>query len=214
MYNMESHNTVLVYGEPIQPDCIYASKWGVIRPDTPVADFASEEGGCYVKAYHNAYTHSRHVRKILSYRKKGFLIRDEVIGGNRLQKEHIQRWHLFPDVKYEQIDDRSLLLEKNGAKALLLWCGKPTLRIWQKEELNPLIVADKKDIATVIDANFMDEAFSPAGGLEVVAQELLILDVTEGTPRIENVDEFCRLLMKDAEENRLTEALERFSQLS
>lgn len=214
MYNMESHNTVLAYGTPIQPDCIYASKWGVIRPDTPVADFVSDEEGCYVKAYHNAYTHCRHVRKILSYRRKGFLIRDEMIGGNRLQKEHIQRWHLLPDVTYEKINERSVLLEKNGVKALLAWSGTPNLQFWKKKELHPLIVDEEKNISTVIDAKFMDNSFCPAGGLEMVSQDLLILDVTDGIPMIENVDDYCNLMMKDAEENRLSDALKRFAQLN
>lgn len=112
LYNMGSHNTVLAYGQPIQPDQIYASKWGVIRPDTPVETFVTEERGCYVKASHSAYTHSRHIRKVLSCRGKGFLIRDVLMGGNRLHKESIQRWHLFPDVTCRQLDERSVLLKK------------------------------------------------------------------------------------------------------
>ncbi len=214
LYNMESHNTVLAYGAPIQPDCIYAAKWGVIRPDTPISAFASEKEGCYVKAYHNAYTHSRHVRKILSCRSRGFLIRDEVVGGNRMQKANVQRWHLFPDVVYTQLNENSVLMEKNGAKALFLWGGTPTLRFWKKKELCPLIVKEEKDIAVTIDAEFMEDSFNPAGGLETVAQNLLILDVTEGMPSPGNVDELCHLLLKDAEENKLSDALARFAEIN
>lgn len=162
LYNMESHNTVLVYGEPIQPDSIYASKWGVIRPDTPITRFETEKEGCYAEAYHDAYTHCRHVRKILSCRSRGFLIRDELIGGNRMQKPNVQRWHLFPDVKYEQIGTSGVLLEKNGAKALLLWGGTPVLRFWKKKELSPMIVKEEADIAATIDVEFMEGAFNPA----------------------------------------------------
>lgn len=211
MYNMESHNTVLVYGEPIQPDMIYASKWGVIRPDTPVTRFETEKEGCYAEAYHDAYTHCRHVRKILSCRSKGFLIRDEVLGGNRMQKPNVQRWHLFPDVECKKIGEHAVLLEKNGAKALLLWSGAPAVRFWKKKELSPLIVKEEQDIATTIDVEFMEASFNPAGGLETVAQNLLVLDVTEKMPNIENADELCRVLLEDLTTRGLAAALERFS---
>ena len=213
MYNMQSHNTVLAFGAPIQPDDIYSAKWGVRRPDTPVEIFVAQEQGCYVKAYHDAYTHSRHVRKILSCRQKGFLIRDELIGGNRLDRESIQRWHLFPDVRYEQIDGRTLLLEKNGAKALLIWSGTPRLQFWKKQELYPSIVKNREEIATTVDVCFGPGSFNPAGGCEVLSQDLMMLDVTEGILTVHNVDEFCGLLMKDAEEGRLPQALERFCRL-
>ena len=213
LYNMSSHNTVLAFGVPVQPDCIFSSKWGVLRPDTPVAAFASEEGGCFVKAYHDAYTHSRHVRKILSCRRRGFLIRDEMIGGDRLPDASIQRWHLFPDVKCGQTAGNTLLLEKNGAKALLVWSGSPTLRFWQKKELYPSIVKNEKEIATVIDIEFRTDSFSPAGRYGAVSQDLLILDATERIPAAGNVDIFCGELMEMAEEGRLLEALERFGKL-
>lgn len=214
LYNMESHNTVLAFGEPVQPDCAFASKWGVLRPDTPVAAYASEKEGCFVKAYHDAYAHSRHVRKILSCRQRGFLIRDELIGGDRLPRASIQRWHLFPDVKCGQAVGNTLLLEKNGAKALLVWSGRPGLRFWQKKELYPSVVKDEKEIATVIDIAFMADSFSPVGRYDVVSQDMLILDVTEGIPAVENVDLFCKELMELAEEGRLSEALVRFDRLA
>lgn len=213
LYNMNSHNTVLAYGKPVQPDEIYASKWGVIRPDTPVTRFETEKSGCYAEAYHDAYTHCRHIRKVLSCRSKGFLIRDELRGGNRLQKANVQRWHLFPDVECKKIGDNSVLLEKNGAKALLLWGGTPVIRLWKKKELSPLIVKEEKDIATTIDVEFMEESFNPAGGLETVAQNLLVLDVTEKMPNIENVDELCKELLDDVERNRLSSALKKFSKI-
>lgn len=213
LYNMESHNTVLVYGEPIQPDSIYASKWGVIRPDTPITRFETEKEGCYAEAYHDAYTHCRHVRKILSCRSRGFLIRDELIGGNRMQKPNVQRWHLFPDVKYEQIGTSGVLLEKNGAKALLLWGGTPVLRFWKKKELSPMIVKEEADIAATIDVEFMEGAFNPAGGLESVTQDLLVLDVTEEIPALRNITELCGQMLEDAKKGKLAAALEQFSKI-
>lgn len=213
LYNMESHNTVLVYGEPIQPDSIYASKWGVIRPDTPITRFETEKEGCYAEAYHDAYTHCRHMRKILSCRSRGFLIRDEIIGGNRMQNPNVQRWHLFPDVKYEQIGTSGVLLEKNGAKALLLWGGTPVLRFWKKKELSPMIVKEEADIAATIDVEFMEGEFNPAGGLESVTQDLLVLDVTEEIPDLRNITELCGQMLEDAEKGKLAAALEQFSKI-
>lgn len=213
LYNMESHNTVLAYGAPVQPDCIYASKWGVIRPDTPVTRFETEKEGCYVEAYHDAYTHCRHIRRILSCRSKGFLIRDELLGGNRLQKAHVQRWHLFPDVTWKAVDEHTVMLEKKGARALLVWGGKPVLRFWKKKELCPMVVKEESDIAAAIDVEFMEDTFNSAGGLETVAQNLLVLDVTGGIPNVENVDELCGQMLEDVLKNRLSDALTRFSQI-
>lgn len=213
LYNMESHNTVLAYGAPVQPDRIYASKWGVIRPDTPVTRFEAEKEGCYVEAYHDAYTHCRHIRKILSCRSKGFLIRDELLGGNRLQKAHVQRWHLFPDVTRKVVDEHTVMLEKKGARALLVWGGKPVLRFWKKKELCPMVVKEESDVAAAIDVEFMEDTFNPAGGLETVAQNLLVLDVTGGIPNVENVDELCGQMLEDVLKNRLSDALTRFSQI-
>lgn len=213
LYNMESHNTVLVYGKPIQPDMIYASKWGVIRPDTPVTRFETEKEGCYAEAYHDAYTHCRHIRKILSCRSKGFIIRDEVLGGNRMQKPNVQRWHLFPDVKCIKTGEQAVLLEKNGAKALLLWSGEPTVRFRKKKELSPMIVETEEQIATTIDVEFMEDSFNPAGGLETVAQDLLVLDITEKMPDMERANELCRDLFEDLRTKGLAEALARFSRI-
>ena len=46
MYNMGSHNTVLAYGKPVQPDEMYANKWGVYRPDSPVSKFLDQGWLC------------------------------------------------------------------------------------------------------------------------------------------------------------------------
>lgn len=199
LYNMESHNTVLAYGKPVQPDCMYASKWGVLRPDTPVTEFISDARGCYVEAYHDAYTHCRHVRKIRHDRELGFLIRDELVGGDRLPESHIQRWHLHPDVTCEQPDERSLLLTHNGAKALLVWNGMPQLKLWYRQELCPQVVSDPQKLGLIIDVSFAAEHFTPAGRIGTVSQELLILDVTEGLPSAEQVCAAFRLSRTEAE---------------
>lgn len=213
-YNMSSHNTVLVFGSPIQPDEMYAAKWGVIRPDSPVSSFATEKDGCFATAYHNAYTHSRHVRKVLAYREKGFLIQDEIQGGNRIQKAHIQRWNLMHDIKCTQLDSRSILLEKNGVKAVMLWTGNPTLKIWQKEDLRPMIVKPGEPLTDIIDVSFKDDkVFTPAGGLEPVCQSVLILDTTDKMPDIDNIDELCAEMIEKAEADNLPAALQLFADI-
>lgn len=130
-----------------------------------------------------------------------------------MQKANVQRWHLFPDVKWEQMGENAVLLEKHGAKALLLWDGTPVLRFWQKKELSPMIVETEREIATTIDAEFMEDSFQPAGGMETVAQNLLVLDVTEGIPDIKNVDELCCQMLDKVQQNRLADALEQFSKI-
>ena len=117
-----------------------------------------------------------------------------------MQKPNVQRWDLFLDVKYEQIGTSGVLLEKNGAKALLLWGGTPVLRFWKKKELSPMIVKEEADIAATIDVEFMEGAFNPAGGLESVTQDLLVLDVTEEIPDLRNITELCGQMLEDAVE--------------
>lgn len=211
MYNMTSHNTVLVYGNPVQDDRFYALKWGVLRPDSPIEHFSSVEEGCFVSAYHDAYTFCRHTRKILACREKGFFIHDCIRGGDRLPEAHIQRWNLFPDVSCRQFDHRSVLLEKNGFMTLFLWNGAPSLHIWQKEDLCPEIVKDRNLLSTIIDVRFMPVIDSESG-IGPVSQSLLILDVTDGIPAITDLDGLCNNLLSLAELEKLPQALDLFRQ--
>lgn len=211
MYNMTSHNTVLAYGKPVQDDRFYALKWGVLRPDSPVEQFWADKDGCFVSAYHDAYTFCRHTRKILACREKGFLIHDCLRGGDRLPETHIQRWNLFPDVSCRQLDARSVLLEKNGIRTLLLWDGSPDLHIWQKENLCPEIVPDRSQLATIIDAHFMP-VIDTESGIGPVSQNLLILDATDGIPEIADCDGLCTSLLSHAGQGDLAAALQLFLQ--
>lgn len=213
MYNMTSHNTVLAYGNPVQDDRFYSLKWGVMRPDTPVEQFATEKEGCFVSSYHNAYTFCRHTRKILACREKGFLIHDCIRGGDRLPEAHIQRWNLFPDVSYRQLTEQSILLEKNGTRTLLLWNGSPRLHIWQKEDLCPEIVDGLSQLSTVIDAYFMP-VIDTESGIGPVSQSLLILDATEGLPEIPDCDGLCAELLSLAGQGELTTAFHLFPHIA
>lgn len=177
LYNMDSHNTVLAYGKAVQENRMYADKWGVFRPDSPVSAFLSCDDGIYVCASHDAYTFCRHTRNIYFHRERGLLIRDEISRGNRLPDAHIQRWNLLPDVICRQIDDQSILLEKNGIQILCLWTGSPTLRIWQKEDLYPNIIKEQSPLSTIIDASFLPTREQMAD-ISTVSLDLLLLEVT------------------------------------
>lgn len=179
MYNMGSHNTVLVYGNPIQPDALYANKWGVYRPDSPVSLFVSTREGCCVSAYHDAYTTCRHSRTCFFHRKKGLLVWDSVEHGNRLPDAHIQRWHLMPGVSCRQLDEYSLLLEKNGVKILCFWPNILRLTLWKEEALlYPSIIKEKAELLPVIDAAFVTGK-EGAEDIAAVSQAVLMLNVND-----------------------------------
>lgn len=210
MYNMESHNTVLVYGRPVQPNLMYANKWGVYRPDTPISSFETLPEGCRITAFHDAYTTCRHSRTVLFHRNCGILIRDVIQHGNRLPDAHIQRWHLLPDVFYTQVDERAVILEKKGIRILCLWSGKPLLHIWQKEAMCPEIVEKKEDLSTVIDAAFTAEK-QWNGDVASVIQDVLLLDITNREPDPLTYDRISAISEEILEEINLKAALEQFS---
>lgn len=177
-YNMGSHNTVLAYGNPVQPDSMYANKWGVYRPDSPVSSFDSTEEGCRVSAFHDAYTACRHVRTCYFHRKKGILIHDAIEHGNRLPKAHIQRWHLMPGTACQKISKSCVLLEKEGVRLLIFWPGSPTVSLWKKEELYPSVVKNRTDLLPVLDAAFTAGS-NGKDDIATVSQSALFLDVTD-----------------------------------
>jgi len=178
MYNMGSHNTVLVYGKPIQPDEIYANKWGVYRPDSPISEFISIEEGCCVSAYHDAYTTCRHNRTCYFHRKRGLLVCDSIEHGNRLDDAHIQRWHLMPDVSCQKTNDCCVLLEKQNAKVLFFCPEASGITIWKEDFLHPAIIKEKEGLLPVIDVAF-DSKSAKAEDIATVSQATLMLDVSD-----------------------------------
>lgn len=212
MYNMESHNTVLAYGQPVQPNETYADKWGVYRPDSPVSHFITQKEGMCVRAYHDAYTYCRHERTVFFHRTNGFLIHDDIKHGNRLPNAHIQRWNLMPDVQCQKLDHRSILLQKNGVKVLCLWTGEPTLHIWQRDSLCPEIVKDPAALSTIIDASFHSDDVKKAD-IASVSQDVLMLDVTDYLPSIEEYASLLRSVSEILKESDLDTALNKFLQM-
>lgn len=213
LYNMGSHNTVLVHGKSTQADRMYENKWGVYRPDSPVSAFYSNEDGSYVRAYHDAYSFCRHTRNILFCRMGGILIADSLQNGSRVSDPHLQRWHLFPDVTYRQVDGRTLELEKNGIRLLCMWTGSPVLHIWQKEDLCPLSVKNLSQLSTIIDVEFSSCSNDPKKSAEPVEQNLLILNIRDAAPSVPDRDKLCRTLIETAQDGKPSEALNIFSNL-
>ena len=154
MYNMGSHNTVLCYGNPIQPDRMYANKWGVYRPDSPIVAFSQSGQGAYVKAYHKAYTFCRHTRELAYAKDKAILIRDSIERGNRMEESHIQRWHLMDGCSVVDKGKNYIIIEKGGVKALMLWQGADSLKVWKNPVLYPEIFPDEDSVFPIIDASF------------------------------------------------------------
>lgn len=154
MYNMSSHNTVLCYGNPIQPDRMYANKWGVYRPDSPIVAFSQSGQGAYVKAYHKAYTFCRHTRELAYAKDKAILIRDSIERGNRMEESHIQRWHLMDGCSVVDMGEGFIIIEKGGVKALMLWQGADKLKVWKNPVLYPEICPDEDSVFPIIDASF------------------------------------------------------------
>lgn len=153
MYNMESHNTVLCYSREVQPDEMYANKWGVYRPDSPVICHESTERHFYIKAGHSAYTFCRHVREVAFVRNSGFLIRDTVERGNRMDQPHRQIWHLAHGAVARRLGERTVLVKKGRAEVLFVWdCGEIDLR---KDTILTTGLFDSEDtIAPTIDVGF------------------------------------------------------------
>ncbi|MBC5709599.1 heparinase II/III family protein [Hungatella sp. L12] len=180
MYNMTSHNTVLAHGEPVLPDCVYANKWGVYRPDTPVTEYWTDPKGIYVKAHHDAYTYCRHTRRILFHRTRGLIIRDEMERGNRRDKPHIQRWHLEPGTVCRILNNYSVLMEKNGVSLLWIWTDCCDIRLWKNTSLCPEIYGSEDMLAPILDVSFLGPEDKKVD-IGTITLDLLILDVTDGT---------------------------------
>ncbi len=179
MYNMASHNTVLAYGEPVAPNRVYANKWGVYRPDSPLTAFRSEKDGLYASAYHDGYTFCRHTREVLFHRERGLIVSDHIMRGNRLETPHIQRFHLMPGTSVAALGKSFIIAEKNGVRLLFLWSGaEHSISIGQADLLVPEIISQKEELAPILDVSFQASEADHNKNVTVTLN-LLILDVTD-----------------------------------
>lgn len=179
LYNMTSHNTVLVHGKPIAEDEMYARQWNLFRPDTPVHTFSVYPEGMYAEASHSGYSYCRHMRKLLFAGNGNMIVRDEIKPGSRMDKLHIQRWHLMADVICLKIEEHAVLLEKNGVKVLCVWNGIAEIILWKDEEvLCPEIYPSKEELGYNIDIRFKG---IQSGDVEQRAAtvDMALIDVTD-----------------------------------
>ena len=172
-YNMDAHNSVLCHSRPIAPWEVYANKFGVYRPDSPVEDSKSIREGFYVKASHCGYTFCKHIRQVWFARNAGMLFQDVVERGNRLPEAHIQRWHLTKDATIRHICGNIFLVRKKKAKVLFAW-DEADITIWKNTMLCPEIFESGDELFPIIDAKFKSR-----GKDESSVTRTLILDVSD-----------------------------------
>lgn len=216
MYNMPSHNTVLAYGEPIAPNRVYANKWGVYRPDSPVTASRSHEDGFYASAYHDGYTFCRHTREVLFHREKGLIVSDHIMRGNRLDAPHIQRWNLMPGASVAAFGESFVLVEKEEARFLFVWSGaKHAVSIGRADLLVPEMVSKKEDLPPVLDVSFQASEEDKNKNVTVTLN-LLILDVTDlpGAFQEDRIPDLKRRLDAVCEDLKAPQALKTFPDLS
>jgi hypothetical protein len=177
MYNMSSHNTVLAYGEPIQPDRCYANKWGVLRPDVKLEEQEIAPDYLYLRARHDAYTHCSHQRAVLFVREKGWWIRDALLRGNRQEADHRQRWFFTPGTALTQLSSHALLVEGSRSRMLMAWQESPrfSLELWRPDFLCPEIFPSVDALGMALDVHF---GIHPKSDSLIVPLQLLLLDVT------------------------------------
>ena len=141
---MQSHNSVMCYSRPIQPDECYHYRWGVYKPDTIIDEVDENEDGSYVQAHHYGYTFCAHTRTVLFSNKKKIFIQDHVGRANRMDGYHRQIWNLEPGVEVEKVDDTTLILSKNGICVAVLWDNVKNIEVFKQTEVLSPIFPDEK----------------------------------------------------------------------
>lgn len=178
MYNMDSHNTVLCYGEAIQPWNKYANRFGVYRPDSPITEFSEYENGMYVSAYHYGYTFCSHTRKVLFCDNGSMLVRDEVNRGDRLEENHIQRWNFEPGVVLTKLSSNAVLLTKDAVKYLWVWDNASDINIFKQSEIL-LDWFTEEEIGYTLDVSFTGLVQNSSKSQMLVILNTLMLDVSD-----------------------------------
>lgn len=208
-YNMTSHNTVLAYGSPMQPDMMYAQQYGNFRPDSPVTAFRIDPNGMYMEAKHNGYSFCTHCRSVLFSKHGAMLIHDKIWPGKRIEKDHIQRWHLARECDCRLIDPNMVLIVRENITLLLIWDHVKWIHIWKNDALLcQEMYSDEKELGYIIDAGFFEpdtDSFEKAGS----HVQLMILDITDiKTNEIENILPVVQTLFQTKDEGKCLELLD------
>lgn len=177
-YNMESHNSVLCYGDTIQSWDKYANFFGVYRPDSPITKFVEYPEGMYVSAYHYGYTFCSHERRVLFSDSGNILLKDLVNRGNRLDKAHIQRWNFDPSVNVEVVSEHAALITSGDVRSLWVWDRNCDLKLFRQTEILSEYFSDE-NIGYTLDVSFKPIQADSHDKSMLVTLSLMMLDVTE-----------------------------------
>ncbi|MDF2724573.1 MAG: hypothetical protein K0Q59_4248 [Paenibacillus sp.] len=196
-----SHNTVLVQGKPVTKRYLQAHN----RLDAQTVyteELADQPDRLYVRAYHQAYTHAKHIREVLFVRDQGWWIADTVElnrdldGGNGAAEPHVQRWHLQHGVQVESVGRNALLLTGQKSRLLGVWPEDSgvSVHLWRNEAVLNITelprYAEASELPWIIDIRFAEG--EEAGTL----LPCIIVDVSDANePLPEQVDR-CRQLLK------------------
>ena len=205
-YNMESHNTVLCYGEPILSWEKYANRFGIYRPDAHITEVNKYDDGLYVSAYHYGYTFCSHTRSVLFSDNGSMIVRDVIGRGNRLGKPHIQRWNLEPGVGLELVDNKTVILTKGDIKYLWLFDRAMELKAYRQTELLAEYFSDDQ-IGYTLDAYFSTEITPGKESAMNVSLTTMMIDITDKSYDIETLQEKCSRLGKSLSDESSFEEL-------
>ena len=210
-YNMDSHNTVLCYSRPIEPWEEYSNLFGIYRPDSPISEFKEYKNGMYVAAYHYGYTFCSHERRVLFTDNGNMLVKDLVNRGNRVDRDHKQRWNLEPKVKVTKLSDSALRLERDGIKCLWIFDRAKKIEIFKQTEILSEYYSDD-EIGFTIDASFAPVSNFSHDKTMLVTLSTLMLDITEYNGDI-NIDALKELTVRLSDEIDKEETIDKLSSI-
>ncbi|MFC1461888.1 heparinase II/III family protein [Verrucomicrobiota bacterium] len=151
IYNMTSHNTVLVGGKPIQTDESLRSTWGGKSAEISFLKTQSRPNRYTITASHTGYSPAIVKRRLDFMHRTGWSLTDEVIGWKRRAK-HICRWHFAADVDVEKIGPGKYLARKGDAKLLCSWPAESEIKLYRDRMLAPIKFF--KELPWVLDVSF------------------------------------------------------------
>lgn len=154
LYNMTSHNCVLVHSQPIVEDSFFETGWVVLKPQTEVSKVKEYKNHFQFQTSHSGYCFCRVNREVHFMDQIGIVVRDSVSEGIKNDRPHIQRWFLADGVTYQKAGDAAYLFENGKARLLCLWEGRNlNFRIYKPEFLVPTI-GGPEELNDVFDVEF------------------------------------------------------------
>ena len=191
LYNMTSHNCVLVHSQPIVEDSFFETGWVVFKPRTEVSNVTEYKNYFRFQASHSGYCFCKVNREVQFMDHIGIVVRDSVSEGIKNERPHIQRWFLAEGVTYRKVEDEAYLFENGKARLLCLWEGRNlNFHIYKPDFLVPTI-GGPEDLNDVFDVEFsireqkrpedrephagvimLDISDFPAGGEEKLIQQI------------------------------------------